>query len=132
MKYNFMSDPIVTPCVRLRLERYLFIYELSVHTLIFEMALTYGIATPLVIEITERARHVYKKHSFKSFEDDPNRVFSYVPYGVLHNEDVREYIHYNIEELGNADMLSLYTKHMMDDFGNLIPNFKSLQDKGFI
>lgn len=58
--------------------------------------------------------------------------FSFVPYGVLHNEDVRAYIHYNIQELGNVDMLSLYTKHMMDNFGNLKPDFKSLQDKGFI
>lgn len=30
------------------------------------------------------------------------------------------------------NMLSLYTKHMMDGMGNLKPEFKTLQDKDFI
>ncbi|XP_057856259.1 uncharacterized protein LOC131065690 [Cryptomeria japonica] len=93
------------------------------------MASTSGISTPLLVEITERARPIFKKYSFKSVEDDLNGAFSSVSYGVLHNEDIRAYIHCNIKELGNADMLSLYTKHMMDEMGNLKLEFKSLQDK---
>lgn len=91
-----------------------------------------SVVTPLVVEVTDRARPIFKKHLFKSVEDDPNGAFSSVSYGVLHNEDIKAYIHCNIKELGNADMLSLYTKHMMDEMGNLKPDFKSLQHKGFI
>lgn len=58
--------------------------------------------------------------------------FSSVPHGMLHNEDIREYIHCNMKELGNVDMLSLYTKHIMDEMGNLKREFMSLHDKGFI
>lgn len=86
----------------------------------------------MVVEIIERARPVFKRHPFKFVEDDLKGAFSSVSYGVLHNEGIRTYIHCNIEELGNVDMLSLYTKHMMDEMGNMNPEFKSLQDKGFI
>lgn len=78
------------------------------------MAPASGVATPLVVEITERARPMFKIHLFKSIEDDLEGAFFSVLYGVLHNEDIRVYIHCNIEELGIADMLSLYTKNMID------------------
>lgn len=81
--------------------------------------------TPLIFEITERARLVFKRHQFKSVEDDPEGVFSFVPYVVLHNEDIREYSHCRIEEPRNIDILSLYTKNMMDRFENLKLEFKS-------
>lgn len=71
------------------------------------MASSSSILTPLVIEITERERLMFKKYPFKLVEDNPNSVFSFVSYRVLHNEDIREYIHCNIMELGNLDMLSL-------------------------
>lgn len=59
-------------------------------------------------------------------EDDLNGAFSSISYGVLHIKDIRAYIHSNIEELGNAEIISLYTKHMMDGMGNLKPDLKSL------
>lgn len=95
------------------------------------MALVSGIATPLVVEIKDRACPIFKKHPFKSVEDDPIGEFSYVLYGVLHNEDIRAYIHYDLEELRNVDMLDLYNKHLSDGLGNLKPEYKALQDKGF-
>lgn len=58
--------------------------------------------------------------------------FSSVPYDVLHNEDIRAYIHYDLEELGNVDMLDVYIKHLADGLGNLKPKYKVLQDKGFL
>lgn len=58
--------------------------------------------------------------------------FSFVPYKVFHNEDIRAYIHCNIKEFGNLDMSSLYAKHMVDDFENLKSDFKNLESKGFI
>lgn len=68
------------------------------------MASSFGVATPLVLEIIDRTRLVFKKHLFKSIEDDLNGAFSSVSYGVLHNEDIRAYIHCNIKELRNVDM----------------------------
>lgn len=53
-----------------------------------------------------------------------------VPYNVLYNEDIRTYIHCDIEELGNANMLTLYNKHMADSLGNMKPKYKILHDKG--
>lgn len=85
------------------------------------MASTSGIATPLFIDITKRDRPIFKRHPFKSIEDDLEHAFSSVLYGVLHNKDIRAYIYYNIKDLGNADMLSLNTKHMIDGMGNLNP-----------
>lgn len=46
-------------------------------------------------------------------------------------EDIRVYSHCNIEELGNAQMLKLYIDHMIDRMGNLKPEFKMLEEKGF-
>lgn len=97
----------------------------------FEMASVFGIATPLVIEIKDRARPIFKKRPFKSTEDDSEGAFSLVPYNILHNEDIRAYIHYDLKELSNTDMLDLYRKHLVDSLGNLKPKYKVLQDKGF-
>lgn len=91
-----------------------------------------SVVTLLVVEITHRARLKFKKHPYKSMEDDLNSAFPFVPYRVLHVEYIRAYIHCNIEELGNIEMLSFYTKHMIDGMGNLKYDFRSLQDKGFI
>lgn len=85
-----------------------------------------GVANPLVFKLTDRIRPQFKKHPYKSNEDDPNGAFSSVLYGVLHVENIRAYIHCNIEELGNVEMLPLYTKHMIDGMRNLKPDFKSL------
>lgn len=88
------------------------------------MTLSSSVETLLVVEIIDRARLVFKKHMLKSVEDDPEGAFSFVSYGVLHNEDIRTIIHCNIEELGNVDILSFYTKHMMEEMGNLKPELK--------
>lgn len=45
---------------------------------------------------------------------------------MLHNEDIRTYIHYDLKELGNVDMLDLYKKHLADGLGNLKPEYKVL------
>lgn len=96
------------------------------------MASTFGIDTHLVVEIKERARPVFKKHPFKSVEDDPEGVFSLVFYGVLHNQDIRAYIHYDLEEIDSIDMISMYNKHSVDNLGNLKSEYNILKEKGFI
>lgn len=85
-----------------------------------------GMIAALVVDIVDRERPKFKKHPYKSMEDDPQRAFFTVPYGVLRVQDIRAYIHYNFEELGNAKMLKLYTKHIVYDMGNLKPDFISL------
>lgn len=95
------------------------------------MASSSRISTPLVVEIKDRARPIFKKHPFKSIEDNPKGAFSSVPYDVLHNEYIRACIHFDLEELGNMDMLNLYNKHLADSLGNLKLEYKVLQEKGF-
>lgn len=53
------------------------------------MASAFGVATPLVVEITRRARPIFKRHPLKSVEDDLEGAFSFVSYLTLHNEDIR-------------------------------------------
>lgn len=91
----------------------------------------YGIATLLVIDVIDRERPNFKKHPYKLLEDDPSRAFSSVPYKLLHVEDIRAYIHSNIEELGSAPMMKLYTHHMICRMGSLKLEFKSIEEKGF-
>lgn len=90
------------------------------------MALVSDIATPLVVEIKDRAHPVFKKRPFKLIKDDPEGAFSSVPYDVLHNEDIRAYIHYDREELGNVDVLDLYNKNLAANLGILKPKYKVL------
>lgn len=71
-----------------------------------------SIDTPLVVEVSERERLQFKNNPFKSIEDDPNGAFASMPHGVLHVDDVRDYIHCNIEEIGNEAILSLYNNHL--------------------
>lgn len=98
----------------------------------FKMASTSSIYIPLVMEIKDRAKPVFKKHPSKSIQDDLEGAFSSIPYDVLHNEYIRVYIHCDLGELGNVDMLNLYNKHLADSLGNLKLEFKVLQDKGFL
>lgn len=50
-------------------------------------------------------------------EDDSSGAFSLVYYRVLHVDDVRAYIHCNIKDLESAQMMKLYTQHMIDGMG---------------
>lgn len=58
--------------------------------------------TPLILDIIERSHPKFKKDPYKYMEDDLEGEFSSVPHSVLHVEDIREYIHANIEELGGS------------------------------
>ena len=54
--------------------------------------------TPTICDVSERPRHKFKKNLYKFIKDDLYNALSTVPYGVLHVENVRAYIHYNYEE----------------------------------
>lgn len=70
----------------------------------------FEMATPLVVDITKISFPQFKKHPFKLIEIDLLGAFSSVPYVVLHVEDIRIYIHANLEEIGSSHLLNLYSK----------------------
>lgn len=74
---------------------------------------------------------MFKKHPYKSMEVNPIGAFSFILHKVLHVDDVRAYIHYEIEETSSKDILDLYTDNIMDEIGNPKPEFVQLQRKGF-
>lgn len=68
-----------------------------------------SINTPLVVEIKNRPCPIFKKHLYKSLLDESLGAFSQVYHGVLHTEDIRAYIHCNIEELGGYELSCVLT-----------------------
>lgn len=90
------------------------------------MASISEIYTLLVVEIKDKALTIFNKHHFKSVEDDLKGAFSSLPNGVLHNEDIRAYIHYDVEEFGSTDMLTLYNNHLMNNLENLKTKYQHL------
>ena len=55
-----------------------------------------------VYNVSNRPRYNFKKHSFVSFLEDPIGAFSQVLENVLHFKDIRRYIHYKIESIGDS------------------------------
>jgi len=89
-------------------------------------------ATPLVVDITERLQPKFKKHPHKSVEVNPLGTLSDVPHGVLHVEDIRAYIHASIHEFGDSKLLDLFKNHLRDENHDLKHEYKALEDKHFI
>lgn len=104
---------------------------MSLNFRIFVISSSSSISMPLVVEVKDRTHPVLKKHPYKSMMDDQVGAFSSIAYGVLYADDVRTYIHYEIEETNTEDILYLYTDNIMDEIGNLKPEFMQLQRKGF-
>lgn len=50
-------------------------------------------ATPVVFDVVERKRYIFKKQTFKSVLDDLEGAFSRTPMGVMHLEDIHVYIY---------------------------------------
>lgn len=69
-------------------------------------------ATLLVVYVKDIPHLKFKWHPFKSVENNPLGAFSSIPYSVLHIEDIRAYIHANIEDLGSSQLLNLYYNHI--------------------
>lgn len=86
--------------------------------------------TPYLVDVTVRPHPEFKRHPFKSIETDPVRAPSGVPYGVLHVEDVRSYIHYKLEDLGIFAIFDQY-RLLCDKNGVLKEQYRRVTDKGF-
>jgi len=87
--------------------------------------------TPNIVKISDRPRPIFKKYPYKSLEVDPLGAFSSVSHGVLHTEDIRVYIHANIEEFGEFRLRDIYHKQLIDDAFELKPKYKGIQEKHF-
>lgn len=61
--------------------------------------------TPDIYDVNERTHYKFKKHPYKSMEDDPEGAFSQTPHGVLHVEDIRAYIHCKLELIDNTQII---------------------------
>lgn len=86
-------------------------------------------AIPLVVEVKDKPRPKFKWHPYKSVETKPLGAFSSVPYRVLHKEDIRAYIHENIEELGSSQIMNLYSHHIIGEDFIVKPKFQTLEEK---
>lgn len=96
-----------------------------------EMESSSSFAMLLVVEVKDKNRLVLKKHPYKSMVDDPIGAFFSIPHGVMHVDDVRAYIHCEIEETDTKEILDLYTDNIRDEIGNSKLEFMQLQRKGF-
>ena len=54
---------------------------------------------PIVSDVSEMPRYVFKKHPFISKVDDPLGEFLQILKNVIHVEDASSYIHYKFESI---------------------------------
>ena len=60
--------------------------------------------TLVMCNMKERPRYQFKKYPFIYMGDDVMGEFCQMLQGVLHVEDIREYIHCNFESIGDNDI----------------------------
>lgn len=51
--------------------------------------------------------------------------------GIIYVEDVRAYIHWNIEDLRTSNIKSMHISELMGDFGKIKPEYQYIEDLGF-
>lgn len=94
------------------------------------MASSLNVNTSLVVEIKNRPHPEFKKHPFKSLLDEPLGAFLSVCHGFLQTEDIKAYIHCDIEEIGSYKMSCVFTEYLITD-NQLKPEYAYLQKKDF-
>lgn len=82
------------------------------------MASSSSIATLLVVEVKDITCPEFKKYPYKSMEVDPIGAFSSILHGILHVDDARACIHFQIEETSTEYILDLYINSIMDEISN--------------
>ena len=68
-----------------------------------------------VFNVSNRPRYNFKKHPFVSLLDDPIGAFFQVLKNVLHVKDIRGYIHYKIESIGDTKIHKEFEKMCNND-----------------
>lgn len=94
------------------------------------MASSSNVDTPLLVKFRNCPSPKFKKHPFKSLLDEPLGVFFSVFHGVLHTEDIRAYIHCDIEEIGSYDVSCVFTENLITN-NQLKPEYAHLHRNSF-
>lgn len=67
-----------------------------------------------------------KKESVEPLEEDPSLALSIIPNGFLHLEDVKGYLKWNFEIVGDGSLIVEYNKiYKQDDLQRRIWTFRS-------
>lgn len=82
-----------------------------------------GVATPIVVDIKDRPCLIFKKCPQIAKVDDSVDTFSRVRDEVLYVEDVCAYIHCTLEDLGSAEIKTMYMTDLLDRRGFMKPEF---------
>lgn len=90
------------------------------------------IANPTAVQVKDHPRTIFKWCPHIATLDDSVGSFSHVLEGVVYVEDVRDYIHLHIEDLETSDIKRMYMSELMRDFGKIKPEYKNIEDLGFI
>lgn len=89
------------------------------------------IENPSFVKVKDYPRSIFKQCSHIATLDDSVGAFSRVPEGVVYVEDVREYIHCHIEDLGTDNIKSMYMRELMGDSRKIKHEYKHIKDLGF-
>jgi len=87
--------------------------------------------TPHIIKIGKMPHPKFEKQFFKSLENDPLGAFSITPHGVLHMEEVRAYIHINLEDYDHMKLGKLYLDELTTMDIVLKDEYKALRENKF-
>lgn len=90
------------------------------------------IANPTVVENIKCPRPIFKIIPEISKQDDSVGVFSKIPKRVTFAEDLRIYIHCNIENFGTDALKKIYSDVIIDEQGLVKPEHKIVGDLGFV
>lgn len=89
------------------------------------------VANPTIIEVKDHPKPIFKWYLHAATLDNSIGTFFHVLEGVVYVKDVRSYIHYHIEDLGNSDIKSMYMSELMVDSRNIKQEYQHIVDLGF-
>lgn len=72
-------------------------------------------ATPILVNVSEKPQPKFKKYPMKIFEDDPFRSFSSIPNKVLPTKDTRAFIHGKMEEYNHVKLIDPWINKLNGD-----------------
>lgn len=89
------------------------------------------ITNPIIVEVKDHRRMTFKWCPHIATLDDSVGTFSRVSEGVIYVEEVRDYIHYHIEDFWTNDIKSMYMSELMGDSRKIKLKYKHIKDLGF-
>lgn len=83
------------------------------------------IANPTIVEFKDHPRPIFKWYPHVAMNEDLVGVFSHILEGVVYVEDVRVYIHCNIDDLGNLEIKGMHINELMGECGKIKPSIST-------